>query len=111
MFSAAFVSLSLPNRDPLSPHIFMLCIKRLFHLINWVVDQKIWCPIQISRDGLHIAHLAFAYDLLLFAKANVDQAKVIKYVLKSFCDNSGQKVSEDKTIVFFSRNVSNALWD
>lgn len=53
-----------------------------------------------------ISHLAFADDLLLFAEASEEQAAVISRVLHDFCASSGQKVSMDKTRVYFSENVN-----
>lgn len=58
--------------DFISPYLFVLCIERLFHLINYEVEQGLWKPIQLSRSGPKISHLSFAYDLLLFAEASLD---------------------------------------
>lgn len=55
--------------DPISPYLFVLCIKRLFHLISLVVDNKFWKPIQLNIGGPLLSHLAFANDLILFAEA------------------------------------------
>lgn len=101
----------LPSRgvrqgDPLSPYLFVLCIERLFHLVNVAVEQKLWSPIQLSRGGPKLSHLAFADDLMLFAEASLDQADIMKTILGLFCESSGQKVSMEKTRIFFSKNVS-----
>lgn len=92
--------------DPLSPYLFVLCIVRLFHLINVAIEQDLWAPIRLSRGGPKLSHLAFADDLLLFAEASLDQVEIVKTVLNLFCESSGQKVSVEKTRVFFSKNVS-----
>ena len=92
--------------DPISPYLFVLCIERLFQLINIAVNEKEWIPIQIARNAPKISHLAFADDLILFAEANMEQASLINRVLQAFCESSGQKVSNDKTRVYFSRNVN-----
>lgn len=63
--------------DPISPYLFVLCIERLFHLINLYVDKKFWKPIQLVRRGPFLSHLAFADDLILFAEASIDQVEVI----------------------------------
>lgn len=93
------------QRDPLSPYLFVLFIERLFQMIEVVVSGKRWQPIQVARRGPKVSHLAFTDDLILFAEANIEQAKLIKTILSLFCDSSGQKVSLDKTRVFFSKNV------
>nr|KYP72147.1 LINE-1 reverse transcriptase isogeny [Cajanus cajan] len=91
--------------DPLSPYIFVLCMERLFHLIEVAVCQELWKPIKQSKKGPAISHLAFADNLILFAEASLDQAEIIKSCLDSFCLSSGMKVSEENTRVFFSKNV------
>ena len=66
-------------------------MKRLSQLINITVNNKLWCPIKIARNGPLLSHLCFANDIILFAKANNDQVKVIKGVLDLFCNCSGKK--------------------
>lgn len=87
----------------------MLCLERLLHLINYVVVHDRWKPIQLSRGGPHLSHLAFADDLLLFAEASVDQINIISFILDIFCQSSGQRVSKDKTRIYFSGNVPRQL--
>lgn len=91
--------------DPISPYLFILCIERLFQLILITVDNKLWKPIQIAREALKLSHLAFADDLLIFVGASEDRAEVISNVLNMFCKSSGQKVINDKSWIFFSKNV------
>lgn len=92
--------------DPISPYLFVLCLERLFHLINQTVSTNSWRPVQISRRGPKISHLAFTGDLILFVEANIEQALVIKRILDTFCISSGQKMSQDKTKIFFSKNTN-----
>lgn len=95
--------------DLISPYLFVLCIEKLFQMISLVVDLKEWSPIQLSRGGPPLSHLAFADDVLLFAEASVEQILLIKHILDLFCRASGQKVSKEKTQIFFSQNVDNNL--
>ena len=37
--------------DPISPYLFVLCMKRLGHVINQVVLKGRWKPIRLSRNG------------------------------------------------------------
>lgn len=80
--------------DPLSPYLFVLCIERLFQLISLPMDHKIWKHVQLFRDGPSISHLAFANDVIFFAKARLEQVQTIQTIFDIFCDNSGQKVSK-----------------
>lgn len=99
----------LRQGEPLSPYLFVMCLERLCHLIEMAVDLKEWKPINLSRGGPKLSHVCFADDLILFAKASVAQIRVIRKVLERFCLASGQKVSLEKSKIFFSENVSRDL--
>lgn len=77
-------------------------------MISKEVRDRNWMPIQISRNGPCISHLIFADDVLLFAKARVSQAKVIKKVLDDFCAMSGLKISLQKSKMSASAGVPRA---
>ena len=91
--------------DPISPYIFILCMEFLGSLIKEECMDANWVPIKYSRGNLEISHLFFADDLILFAKASEEGREVIKDVLDKFCAESGQKVSSDKSHIYFSKNV------
>lgn len=93
--------------DPLSPYLFVLCMDRLSHIIQDEVDQGQWKAVSISKNGPKISHLMFADDLLLFAEASDKQMLIVQDCLKRFGEASGQKVSEPKSQICFSRNVPN----
>lgn len=95
--------------DPISPYLFVLCIEKLFQMINMAIDHDQWKPISLARGGPRISHLAFADDIPLFAEASEDQVFLIKKILELFCRCSGQKVSDAKFCIFFSKNVDGAM--
>lgn len=104
----------LPTRgirqgDPLSPYLFVLCMERLGHLIEDAVEEGVWQPIQIGNSGPRISHMFFADDFFLFSTASKNQGRVIQNILDTFCKISGQKVSQPKSKVYFSKNTSAAL--
>ncbi|KAG7591715.1 Zinc finger CCHC-type [Arabidopsis thaliana x Arabidopsis arenosa] len=99
----------LRQGDPLSPYLFVLCMERLCHQIDRAVGLKEWKPINLSRGGPTISHICFADDLILFAEASVSQIRVIRRVLENFCRASGQKVSLEKSKIYFSENVHRDL--
>ena len=98
----------LRQGDPLSPYLFVLCMERLCHQIDLSVAKKEWKPISLSRGGPALSHVCFADDLILFAEASISQIRVIRKVLERCCGASGQKVSLEKSLIFFSANVH---WD
>ncbi|RDX88307.1 hypothetical protein CR513_30122, partial [Mucuna pruriens] len=61
----------------------------LVYLINWVVDRKVWNPINLSRGDPYISHLLFGDDLFLFGETSYKQTKV--ECLNIFCQSLGSK--------------------
>ncbi|CAA7019711.1 unnamed protein product [Microthlaspi erraticum] len=102
-------SRGLRQGDPISPYLFVLCMERLCHLISRATAEKKWKPIKLSRGGPELSHICFADDLIFFAEASVAQVRVIRNILETFCVASGQKVSLEKSKIFFSHNVSREL--
>jgi ribonuclease HI len=95
----------LRQGDPLSPYLFVLCMEFLSHYIIRNIDDGLWKPVRLSRNGPPLSHLFFADDVLLFAKATKSQALTIDSTLKRFADLSGLKVNASKSKVFFSSNT------
>lgn len=92
--------------DPISPYLFVFCIEKLFQLINLEVEGGTWKPVKITRRGPSLSYLAFADDVILFAEASEDQVLLIKNTFDLFCRCSGQKISDSRSGIFFSKNVS-----
>ena len=75
-------------------------------LITYKCQTNLWNPIPSSRGGISFSHLIFANDLVLFAKADHKNCMAVRDVLDTFCDLFDQKVSDEKSRVFFSPNIS-----
>ncbi|KAL9859832.1 putative RNA-directed DNA polymerase [Arabidopsis thaliana] len=86
-----------------------MCLERLCHQIDRAVGAKKWKPISLSCGGPKLSHICFADDLILFAEASVAQIRVIRGVLENFCKASGQRVSLEKSKIYFSKNVHRDL--
>ena len=95
--------------DPLSSYIFVLCMEYLGHLIKQNCVEGGWTPMKAFKNNLGISHLLFADDILLFGKVNLAAYEAILEVLGKFCVESGQKISLEKSRVYFSPNVSESL--
>ncbi|MCI15305.1 RNA-directed DNA polymerase (Reverse transcriptase), partial [Trifolium medium] len=80
-------------------------------MISRSVNDGVWKPMQITRDRTKLSHLFFADDVLLFAKANVAQARVVNDVLEQFCARSGLKISLNKSKFCTSTGVCRRLRD
>ena len=80
-------------------------MERLSHLILQEVHYGRWRAFRFRQKGPFLSHLFFADDLVLFAKADEGQIRILEEVFHQFCVCSGQKLSKEKSVVFFSRNV------
>ncbi|XP_010445335.1 PREDICTED: uncharacterized protein LOC104727985 [Camelina sativa] len=89
--------------------VFDTIMEWLCHLIEFSTTAKEWKPICLSRNGPKLSHICFANDIILFVEASVAQIRVIRRVLERFCVASGQKVSLEKSKIFYSENVSRDL--
>jgi hypothetical protein len=78
---------------------------KLSHLICHAVSHGEWKPIKVGSSGPSISHLMFADDFLLFGQATTTQMQCVMRILDEFCTLSGQKVSNEKTSIMFSKNV------
>ncbi|KAK9033804.1 hypothetical protein V6N11_049988 [Hibiscus sabdariffa] len=83
--------------DPQSPYLFVLTMERLGHAIRWAMDSGHWIPFRLARHGLPLSHLFFVDDLILYAKADLDQANVISSILTEFGHFSGHRVNIQKS--------------
>jgi len=83
-------------------------MERLSQLIEQSNNVGQWKAIQLTRGGTNLTHLMFADDVVLFGEASKAQALVIKTCLQQFCEASGQKVSAQKSRIFFSPNTNEA---
>ena len=61
---------------------------------------------RASRSRPAFSRLFFADDLVLFAKADMKNCTSVRDTLDSFCELSGQKISLNKSKVYFSLNIS-----
>ena len=45
-------------------------MERLAIQIQRLLDEGVWKPVRITKEGIGISHLFFAKDVLLFCQAN-----------------------------------------
>ena len=95
LFNGGALEPFLPTRgirqgDPLSPYIFIMCMDYLGQLIQERCEDKSWIPVKASWRGPTFSHLFFADDLVLFAKANMENCLVIKKCWMNFAASRGR---------------------
>ena len=87
--------------DSLSSYLFMFCIERLAHCINYAVQQDLWKPIRLSGNAPLISYLFFVDDMILFAKVFVDQVEVINKCLEILATLQVRNLISKKQGFFF----------
>lgn len=90
---------------PLSPYLFLLCMEWLGHFIRAEIESGKWVPIHLSRTGPSVSHLFFTDDLMIFCKAQLDQARLLDSILTQFCEISRHQINVRKSNIFFSKDT------
>ncbi|KAL9419883.1 hypothetical protein AB3S75_037613 [Citrus x aurantiifolia] len=99
------LSRGLQQGDPLSPYLFIICAKGLSSLICNRERAGLLHGVKVARSAPSISHLFFADDCLLFFKANLHEARIIKGLLAIYGAASGQHVNYQKSAISFSANM------
>lgn len=94
-------SRGLSQGDPLPPYLFILVMEGLTQLLE---KQALSNPFSYHPKctALNITSLAFADDLFIFSKADVNSVTSIKNTLNVFQEISGLKPNLQKSMVFTS---------
>jgi hypothetical protein len=99
-------SRGLRQGDPLSPYLFLICAEALSSMLTRAERNGVITGVPTSKKGPRISHLFFADDSLLFCKANSVEWRRLTRILDKYEAASGQKLNQDKTSIFFSRNTN-----
>jgi hypothetical protein len=99
-----YPSRGLRQGDPLSPFLFIIGLEVLSRLLLREELLGSTHGIKMAKLSPPVSHLLFANDVMIFARANVREANVILYCLKTYSQWSGQCINHSKSVVFFSRN-------
>jgi len=67
--------------------------------------EENWRGVRVCRRAPVISHLFFADDSLILMHADRRNATNLKNVLDTYYAASGQKLSHDKSSIFFSMNT------
>ncbi|XP_057426392.1 uncharacterized protein LOC130719802 [Lotus japonicus] len=67
--------------------------------------------IRVARATPAISHLLFADDSIVFARANVDEARTLQAIVATYERASRQVINLDKSMLSVSRNVTDNIFD
>ncbi|KAK5820340.1 hypothetical protein PVK06_025387 [Gossypium arboreum] len=96
--------------DPLSPYLFVISMNDLSSLLDLAVQKGIF-QFHPKCHRIHLTHLCFADDLLIFSKGTLDSVVGIWCVLQKFYDFSGLKLNPAKTEIFASGILDEEMED
>lgn len=90
----------------MSPFLFILFSELLSRLLFKASSEGSLHGIKVSRTALTVDHLPFVDDLILFCRANLQEAACLKSCLEKYCCLIGQLINYGKSGLFFSQNLS-----
>ncbi|XP_050222916.1 uncharacterized protein LOC126673008 [Mercurialis annua] len=94
--------------DPLSPLLFCLAEDFLSRLMSHKLDRGRLSPMIFNRGNQFPTHFFYADDILLFGKASMKNMNAISEIFKLYGNLSGQRVSWEKSYIFYGSAVSAA---
>lgn len=91
--------------DPLSPLLFLICMKSFSCLIQKGVWEGWWKPFKLWNSGIQITHLMFVDDILIFLRDTNAGLLGLSKLLDLFQNATGQSINLSKSKILFSRGV------
>lgn len=93
--------------DPLSSYLFILyaeLLARRMHFHSFSNSKLL--GVKLGRSRVKVPFLTFAYDTMLFAKANIESCSIVKTSLDKYCSMHGQLVNFHTSAFQCTSNMS-----
>jgi hypothetical protein len=93
-------SCGLRQGDPLSPLLFVVVMEALSKMLSVSVNRGLFLGFSTgsrNSEAVHISHLLFADDTLVFCGANPDHLRYLRVCFLAFEGVSGLKVNLSKS--------------
>ncbi|KAK3217810.1 hypothetical protein Dsin_011780 [Dipteronia sinensis] len=87
----------LMQGDPMSPFLFNIVVEALNRLLLKARDLNLFRGKVFGRGRIHLTHLQFADDTILFIEAKEDFVVNVRRVLRCFEIGSGLKINFHKS--------------
>ena len=82
-------SQGIQQGDLLSLYLFLLCAKGLSSMLRQAIETNQMQGILSYRGGIHISHLLFVNDSLLFCQATLQECQNLLHILVQYEEASG----------------------
>ena len=96
----------LRQGDPISPYLFLFCVEGLSALLSKATTDGILTRVPTLKRGPYTSHLFFADDSLLFCRSTLVQRECLTNILRMYEEALGQRLSNSKTSLFFSKTTT-----
>ncbi|XP_057803589.1 uncharacterized protein LOC131018917 [Salvia miltiorrhiza] len=96
----------LRQGDPLSSFLFVICAQGFSSLFRFFEMRGEIHDVPMIPKQPSITHLFFADDSLIFFKADVEEAVVVKEITQRYESASSQMINFDKSSITFSPNTT-----
>ncbi|KAF5464536.1 hypothetical protein F2P56_014607 [Juglans regia] len=96
----------LRQGDPLLPYLFILVEQMLCQLLKYNFQSGKIGSFSHPQGAPLISHLLYADDIIVFANGGRSSIKRISDIFNIYEEWSGQRVSKEKSAIFFSKNMS-----
>jgi hypothetical protein len=98
-------SRGLRQGDLSSPYLFIMCQEVLSRLIDREFLRGAINGVKMNVAGPAFTHVMYADGIMLFAKANSSEVKILDECLDTYCNWSDQRVNRNKSGMIFSKLV------
>lgn len=106
-----FPQWSICQEDPLSLYLFLICVEGFISLLSRGKRNDLIQGVKAARLAPSITYLFFVDDSLIFMKANENNCREFRRLLKIYETSSGQKINFEKSTLCFSPNCSQVTID
>uniref|UniRef100_A0A803QCV6 CCHC-type domain-containing protein n=1 Tax=Cannabis sativa TaxID=3483 RepID=A0A803QCV6_CANSA len=99
-------SRGLRQGDPLSPYMFLLCLKGLSCLIQEAERADRIHGIIFGQDKIKLSHLFFADDSFIFIDGTPSECLHLKAILDNYSKLSGQRINLEKSELCVGKKIT-----
>lgn len=83
----------LRQGDPLSPFLFIIVADVMGRMIEAAKERGVIHGMKVGREAIHVSHLQFADDSLLFIKGTSNMVQNMMRLVHGFCGLSGLQLN------------------